>query len=362
MKTRSKLISEKEIRSIFSELHVIALYSQTFLADLEERRFENRLLPRPCHAYGDIFSTMSHFCRSYVQYINNYNAAMTTLCSAREKEEFSNWITKQERTLGEPLDSVLITPIQRIPRYVLLLSELVRHTPIGYSDRPQLVESLDRMKELAVSVNESKREAEHMQELMRIYYLLFPLPPNFILPHRRFIIQGELFYFEKDGDLPKPKWAFLFSDILLITRKIQIRRPSAGILAPPSASTAQHSAVTPRGSVGIGGTPSTAPDKGNTDLIRYQLQIYVSLQNVTSVLAIGGGGIDVLTNCFVVDTSKGITLMFHCQSELDQQVWVSQLNERIKLFSMSAGTRRTVEIPSSRRSTLESLFRPKSMA
>ena len=340
------MITEKEVRSIFSEIQVIALYSQTFLAELEQRRFVNRTLPRPLHIYGDIFRTMSHFCRSYVQYINNYNAAMTSLSSVRERDEFSGWIGKQEHLLGEPLESVLITPIQRIPRYVLLLNELVRHTPLSYSDRPNIVESRDRMRDLALSVNESKREAEGMVELMRIHSLLFPLPQNFILPHRRFIHQGELFYFEKDGDPPVTKWAFLFSDIMLVTRKVSVRK--SGFSRASQSSLTQVSS--PRDSM-------IPAEKGSgSDLVRYQLQIMLTLQSVTSVKSLGGGGFDYLRNCFVIDTSKGITLMFHCNSEMDQQAWVSHLNERLRIFAGGAGTRKTVELPS-KKGGLENIFR-----
>lgn len=44
--------------------------------------------------------------------------------------EFKNFISKQETRpeVGRKLPSLLITPIQRVPRYKLLLKEVLQHT------------------------------------------------------------------------------------------------------------------------------------------------------------------------------------------------------------------------------------------
>ena len=40
---------------------------------------------------------------------------------------------------GQPgLEDLLITPVQRLPRYKMLLSELLHHTPEGHVDLPNL--------------------------------------------------------------------------------------------------------------------------------------------------------------------------------------------------------------------------------
>ena len=59
----NQFLSESESRSIFSELHVLMLYSQTFLSELEQRRFENMQLSRNRQCYGDLFGMMRQFCR-----------------------------------------------------------------------------------------------------------------------------------------------------------------------------------------------------------------------------------------------------------------------------------------------------------
>lgn len=58
---------------------------------------------------------------------------MKYLLQAKEESDtaFKSFINKQESRpeVGKKLPSLLITPIQRVPRYKLLLQEVLQHTP-----------------------------------------------------------------------------------------------------------------------------------------------------------------------------------------------------------------------------------------
>jgi FYVE/RhoGEF/PH domain-containing protein 5/6 len=58
---------------------------------------------------------------------------------------------------GLDLDSLLITPVQRIPRYKLLLKELVKHTSDSHPDKKNLNDALQKMTEIANIVNDSMK-------------------------------------------------------------------------------------------------------------------------------------------------------------------------------------------------------------
>jgi hypothetical protein len=49
------------------------------------------------------------------------------------------------------IQSLLILPIQRIPRYVLLLEDLLKHTPDESIDKPDLITALDKMKKVPIT-------------------------------------------------------------------------------------------------------------------------------------------------------------------------------------------------------------------
>lgn len=55
-------------------------------------------------------------------------------------------------SLGHTLRSLLIMPVQRIPRYNLLLQELLKETPDSHPDFANLTDALDSMRKVAEHV------------------------------------------------------------------------------------------------------------------------------------------------------------------------------------------------------------------
>ncbi|KAF8213360.1 hypothetical protein K438DRAFT_1565458 [Mycena galopus ATCC 62051] len=92
------------------------------------------------------------------------------------------------------LEGYLLLPVQRIPRYRLLLEELLRATPptYEYMDDP-LDRSLAEISLLANNMNEGKRESESRRKLVQWQSRIrgkFPSP--LVQPHRRLIMDGHL--------------------------------------------------------------------------------------------------------------------------------------------------------------------------
>lgn len=120
------------------------------------------------------------------------------------------------KSQGLHLGALLILPIQRIPRYVLLLQDLLRHTESGHPDHADLVQALKDMRQVADYINEKKREAEALNLVVRIQerihnlvqyhspscpascmrahreYLPTTQPTPLSMPHRRFMRRGFL--------------------------------------------------------------------------------------------------------------------------------------------------------------------------
>ncbi|KAG6845969.1 hypothetical protein H0H87_011017 [Tephrocybe sp. NHM501043] len=92
------------------------------------------------------------------------------------------------------LEGYLLLPVQRIPRYRLLLEELLRSTPptYEYEDDP-LERALAEISSLANNMNEGKRESESRRKLVQWQTRIrgkFPSP--LVQPHRRLIMDGPL--------------------------------------------------------------------------------------------------------------------------------------------------------------------------
>jgi hypothetical protein len=84
----------------------------------------------------------------YTTYCQGFENSATILKSLVDKNKefrkFHDDISSNEN-VGETLDSFLILPIQRIPRYNLLLNELFKVTPVKHLDFHLLKKAKEEM-------------------------------------------------------------------------------------------------------------------------------------------------------------------------------------------------------------------------
>jgi hypothetical protein len=70
------------------------------------------------------------------------------------------------RLKGQAIQSLLIMPIQRVPRYKLLLNELIKGTDKEHAAYPLLQEALDQVSVAAVQINEALRQHEKIAKML----------------------------------------------------------------------------------------------------------------------------------------------------------------------------------------------------
>lgn len=76
------------------------------------------------------------YLKVYTAYVQNFNTSMAVIERVQKKKEVAAYFQKcKEHPEGKSLDlaSFLIMPVQRIPRYNLLLTDMMRHT---WEDHP----------------------------------------------------------------------------------------------------------------------------------------------------------------------------------------------------------------------------------
>ena len=72
---------------------------------------------------GEYFCSMTEYLRCYTKFVNNYDTAVALLSRYLENDNFKQFLQKltDGGMKGLSIFSYLIMPIQRVPRYVLLL-------------------------------------------------------------------------------------------------------------------------------------------------------------------------------------------------------------------------------------------------
>eukprot|EP00727_Mastigamoeba_balamuthi_P013387 m51a1_g8671 putative domain containing protein (752) ;mRNA; f:125282-128863 len=240
---RRRAVAYEILESERSYLHQLNILTTVFLGQMRSMGFDSTLLfnifsnaevIRNCHeklfdklrkrvgswdddsVMADIFLNEANWIKLYKYYINNYTVSVNAVKKLRDNSAlFKAWAKRVERTPelgGLDLNSFLVTPVQRIPRYVLLLQDMCKWTPEWHPDK-QLPDALAYIKELADYINERKRESEKVQELQNIQSRIVGFHGDLtLMPGRMFLKEATLIV-----DRAKCH-AFVFSDIVIITK------------------------------------------------------------------------------------------------------------------------------------------------
>lgn len=132
----SKAFPEDVVRLIFSNISSIyQFHAQFFLPELQRRLDDWSATPR----IGDVIQKLAPFLKMYSEYVKNFERAAELLATWTDKSpQFQEVLTRvqsSEASGSLTLQHHMLEPVQRIPRYELLLKEYVQKLPAEAPDR-----------------------------------------------------------------------------------------------------------------------------------------------------------------------------------------------------------------------------------
>jgi len=212
--TGKPILKKEEIFSIFGNWEDIWRTHSAIEGILEKR------LATPNASVGDIFVDFAQtFQLIYSTYIGNFvgsGARIKRLRRANDRFEKLMVQFENERANTNRLDlgSYLITPIQRLPRYVLLIRQLLEYTPETHPDRKRLLDAQDRIERVANFVNTNKGSSDNIAKLQKIEGSLTGYEgPPLCDPSRKFVREGFLHIVGMEN--VHSAYFFLLSDMVL---------------------------------------------------------------------------------------------------------------------------------------------------
>ncbi|CAK5279140.1 unnamed protein product [Mycena citricolor] len=170
------ILERKAITVVFANIEDILLTNTTLMSSLEERQKECRLY---VDRIGDILS--GHICDSnmdmvYMEYCVNQSTAAKVLQSLRaqnpEVEKVLSGLKAELATRNLDLEHYLLTPMQRITRYPLLIKQILHFTEAGDEHRA-VHQSLNAAERILRRINESIRQLEGRETLARVSQTLW---------------------------------------------------------------------------------------------------------------------------------------------------------------------------------------------
>ncbi|XP_066566210.1 FYVE, RhoGEF and PH domain-containing protein 1 [Amia ocellicauda] len=213
-RTRSSFPCEV-VMGIFSNICSIYCFHQQFLLPALEKRMEEwDSNPR----IGDILQKLAPFLKMYGEYVKNFDRAMELVNSWMERSSpfkaIIHDIQRQEVCGNLTLQHHMLEPVQRIPRYELLLKDYLHRLPLDAPDCKDAQKSLELIATAAEHSNAAIRKMERMHKLLKVYELLGG-EEDIVNPTNELIKEGHILKLSAKNGTSQDRYLILFNDRLL---------------------------------------------------------------------------------------------------------------------------------------------------
>ncbi|XP_044211683.1 FYVE, RhoGEF and PH domain-containing protein 4a isoform X4 [Thunnus albacares] len=203
------------VKNIFSNISSInAFHSQFLLPDLEKRMGEWESTPR----IGDILQKLTPFLKMYAEYVKNFDKAMEVLKQWTDRspqfKAIIQEIQSQEACGCLTLQHHMLEPVQRVPRYEMLLKDYLKKLPQDDPDRRDAEKSLEIIATAATHSNSAIRKSENLKKLLEIYEMVGE-EEDIVNPSNEFIKEGHILKLAARNTSAMERYLFLFNNMLL---------------------------------------------------------------------------------------------------------------------------------------------------
>lgn len=155
----------------------------------------------------------------YCSHMENAQKKLDELIATREEVRIKVEECTMKVQEGKfKLQDLLVVPMQRVLKYHLLLKELLSHS----TDRPerqQLKEALEAMQDLAMYINEVKRDNETLKKISEFQSSIENLQQVKLEEYGRPKIDGELKVCSSTNRTKQDRYIFLFDKVVIVCKR-----------------------------------------------------------------------------------------------------------------------------------------------
>ncbi|MBZ3873464.1 FYVE, RhoGEF and PH domain-containing protein 4 [Sciurus carolinensis] len=203
------------VNKIFSNISSInAFHSKFLLPELEKRMQEWDTTPR----IGDILQKLAPFLKMYGEYVKGFDNAMELVKNMTDRipqfKSVIEEIQKQKICGSLTLQHHMLEPVQRIPRYEMLLKDYLRKLPPDSPDWNDAKKSLEIISTAASHSNSAIRKMENLKKLLEIYEMLGE-EEDIVNPSNELIKEGQILKLAARNTSAQERYLFLFNNMLL---------------------------------------------------------------------------------------------------------------------------------------------------
>jgi len=162
----------------------------------------------------------------YSKFIGNFmRAKAATEIAKQARPVFAKFLEQRAKdSQGKlSLDDLLIKPVQRIPRYVLFIKDLLKHTAPSHPDHSPLQQALGELTMLAERVNASERERGRLNQQKELLAAVDGLA--LVLKSQSSLVRYDMITEIKGSIQKRDRFLILYSDVMVCAAA---RRKSTG--------------------------------------------------------------------------------------------------------------------------------------
>ncbi|XP_064486969.1 FYVE, RhoGEF and PH domain-containing protein 2-like [Ornithodoros turicata] len=181
---------------------------------------------------GDIMKDFAPFLKMYTEYVRNYDDAMRLLGSWYNKQPRFQGIMDDIHRMPEcgnlTIQHHMLTPVQRVPRYQLLLKEYLKKLPEDSPDTTDTEKALELVSTAAIHSNEAMKKIDKFKKLLEIQDLVGGVM-DLVSPTRELLREGKITKIcARSGD-HQERHMFVFNDlVLLCSQRLMSNRVVSG--------------------------------------------------------------------------------------------------------------------------------------
>lgn len=203
------------VNKIFSNISSInAFHSKFLLPELEKRMQEWETTPR----IGDILQKLAPFLKMYGEYVKGFDNAVELVKTMTERvpqfKSVTEEIQRQKICGNLTLQHHMLEPIQRIPRYEMLLKDYLKKLSPDSLDWNDAKKSLEIISTAASHSNSAIRKMENLKKLLEIYEMLGE-EEDIVNPSNELIKEGQILKLAARNTSAQERYLFLFNNMLL---------------------------------------------------------------------------------------------------------------------------------------------------
>ncbi|XP_061427796.1 guanine nucleotide exchange factor VAV2-like isoform X3 [Lethenteron reissneri] len=210
-------LTQLEMETIFMNIEELHRVHRAFVAEI--RQSYSLSGGRKFH---ELFLTFKPRLLIYGRYCSQLEGAHTCINRLLQtREDFKNKLdecTSKENGGKFSLRDLLVVPMQRVLKYHLLLKELHKHTT-DQTEKAQVKRALDAMEDLAMYLNEVKRDNETLKQIVEIQRSFdSSLKVDTLLDYGKPKMDGDLKVLQV-GRAKQERYVFLFDKAALMCKR-----------------------------------------------------------------------------------------------------------------------------------------------